>query len=82
LDDLDFLRADFLEDFFLAAGFDRLTAARFLTVFFTALFFDDLAAFFGLNDFRAAAFFFFFAIPIPPMSSATPLQRRVDLHLA
>jgi hypothetical protein len=72
---MDFLAAA-LTGFF-AAGLERLTAIRFLTAFF----FDAFGLFFFPDDFFVAVFFFF-AIPIPPISSATPHLRRVDLHLA
>lgn len=61
------LPAAFLVVFFFEAGLDALTAARFFTVFLTAFFFGDGADFFVRDDFFATAFFFLFAIPIPPL---------------
>jgi hypothetical protein len=53
--------------FFFEAGLDALTAARFFTVFLTAFFFGDGVVFFVRDDFFVTAFFFLFAIPIPPL---------------
>nr|WP_143838326.1 hypothetical protein [Nitrospira cf. moscoviensis SBR1015] len=59
--------------FFFGAGLDTLTAARFFTAFFAtaflaaAFFFGTDAAFFVFDDAFATAFFFLFAIPIPPL---------------
>jgi hypothetical protein len=61
------LPAAFLVVFFFEAGLDALTAARFFTVFLTAFFFGDGVDFFVRDDFFATAFFFLFAIPIPPL---------------
>ncbi len=61
------LAAAFLTVFFFEVGLDALTAARFFTVFLTAFFFGDGVAFFVRDDFFVTAFFFLFAIPIPPL---------------
>ncbi|HBR51671.1 MAG TPA: hypothetical protein DEA71_16490 [Nitrospira sp.] len=64
--------------FFFGAGLDALTTARFFAAFFTtaflattflaaAFFFGSGAAFFVFDDAFATAFFFLFAIPIPPL---------------
>ena len=73
------LRAAFLTVFFFEAGLDALTAVRFFTVFltagfFAAFFFGDGVAFFVRDDFFVTAFFFLFAIPIPPLRFS-PAQR-------
>jgi hypothetical protein len=68
------LPAVFLTVFFFEAGLDALTATRFFTAFLTAFFFGNGAVFFDRDDFFVTAFFFLFAIPIPPLRFS-PAQR-------